>query len=228
MTVRTGRPERLAFVAVVALLLGGCATPYTHLAWNVRHEPLNKSSHTATYEQSSHPSQKTAVPTPHPRPAWYQDTTKPAQDDSDDFLSGTPGPAASSGSVRFAWPVTGRVIEPFGSVASGERNDGINIAASYGEPIRASADGIVTYTGNDLRNYGNLALIKHQGSYVTAYAHAERFVVSRGDHVAKGQVIGYAGTTGDVATPQLHFEIRRGVQPVNPKPLLGPLQVASW
>lgn len=207
------------------MMLGGCATPYTHLAWNVRHEPLNKSSSHETYRRTAYRDER-SVPTPRPRPAWYQDSANSAQDD-DDLAADTPS-QASSGSVRFAWPVTGRIIEPFGSVASGERNDGINIAASYDEPIRASADGIVTYTGNDLRNYGNLALIKHAGNYVTAYAHADRFVVSRGDHVAKGQVIGYAGTTGDVASPQLHFEIRRGVQPVNPKPLLGPLQVASW
>ena len=69
-------------------------------------------------------------------------------------------------------------------------------------------------------------LIKHGDNYVTAYAHAERILVSRGDHVAKGQIIAYAGSTGDVTSPQLHFEIRHGVQPVNPRPLLGPLQVA--
>jgi murein DD-endopeptidase MepM/ murein hydrolase activator NlpD len=118
------------------------------------------------------------------------------------------------------------VIADYGSTLGGERNDGINIAASYGTPIRAAADGVVSYAGNDLKSYGNLVLIKHDDNYVTAYAHAERVLVGRGDRVAKGQVIGYAGNTGDVSSPQLHFEIRRGVSPINPRPLLGPLQVA--
>ena len=76
-------------------------------------------------------------------------------------------------------------------------------------PIHAAACGTVTYAGNELKDYGNLVLIKHAGGYVTAYAHADRLLVSRGDFVAKGQVIGYAGQTGDVSTPQLHFEIRQ-------------------
>jgi murein DD-endopeptidase MepM/ murein hydrolase activator NlpD len=121
----------------------------------------------------------------------------------------------------------GRVLSDYGSTVGGERNDGINIAASYGEPIHAAADGTVSYSGNDLKSYGNLVLIRHGDNYVTAYAHSERILVSRGEHVAKGQVIGYAGSTGDVSQPQLHFEIRRGVTPVNPRPLLGPLQIAS-
>ena len=152
---------------------------------------------------------------PTPRPAWYQPA--PRDDDADDYSSNT----------RFTWPLSGRVLSDYGSASSGERNDGINIAAYSGEPIRAAADGTVTYAGDDLKSYGNLALIRHDGNYVTAYAHAERFVVSRGDHVARGQVIGYAGRTGDVRSPQLHFEIRQGVRPINPRPLLGSQQVAS-
>lgn len=127
---------------------------------------------------------------------------------------------AYSGSLRFIWPVAGRVISPFGATANGGRNDGINIAASVGEPIRAAAAGNVIYAGNELKGYGNLVLIRHEDGYVTAYAHAERIAVTRGTHVKKGTVIGYAGSTGDVSRPQLHFEIRRGVRPVNPKPLL--------
>jgi murein DD-endopeptidase MepM/ murein hydrolase activator NlpD len=125
-----------------------------------------------------------------------------------------------SGDQHFVWPVKGRILSNFGTSLDGERNDGINIAATLGEPIRAAADGTVTYAGNELRGYGNLVLIRHDDGYVTAYAHAESISVERGDHVQKGQVIGYAGTTGDVPRPQLHFEIRRGVEPVDPKPLL--------
>lgn len=127
---------------------------------------------------------------------------------------------AYSAPLHFIWPVSGPVISPFGATASGGRNDGINIAAHLGDPIRAAASGTVTYAGNELRGYGNLVLLRHDDGYVTAYAHAERLTVSRGDYVKKGQVIGYAGATGDVSSPQLHFEIRHGVQPVDPKPLL--------
>lgn len=125
-----------------------------------------------------------------------------------------------SAPIQFMWPVAGTVISSFGATASGGRNDGINIAAHLGEPIRASAPGTVTYAGNELRGYGNLVLLHHGDGYVTAYAHAERLTVSRGEHVGKGQIIGYAGATGDVSSPQLHFEIRHGMQPVDPKPLL--------
>ena len=125
-----------------------------------------------------------------------------------------------SAPLQFMWPVAGPVISPFGATATGGRNDGINIAAHLGEPIRASAPGTVTYAGNELKGYGNLVLLRHDDGYVTAYAHAERLTVARGEHVGKGQVIGYAGATGDVSRPQLHFEIRHGRQPMDPKPLL--------
>jgi len=132
-----------------------------------------------------------------------------------------------TGDTNFVWPMRGRVISEFGSSLSGERNDGVNIAASPDEPIHAAADGTVSYSGNDLKSYGNLVLIRHGGNYVTAYAHADRVIVNRGEHVVKGQIIGYAGQTGDVNSPQLHFEIRNGTTPVNPRGMLGPLQVAS-
>lgn len=121
---------------------------------------------------------------------------------------------------HFAWPVEGQVISPFGRVGNGERNDGINIAASAGTPICAAAAGTVTYVGNELKGYGNLVLIQHDDGYVTAYAHAQSISVARGDRVEKGQIIGLAGATGDVNRPQLHFEIRRGVQPLNPRLML--------
>ena len=127
---------------------------------------------------------------------------------------------SAHGSGRFAWPVIGQVISPFGSVGKGERNDGINIATPVGTPIHAAAAGTVTYTGNELKGYGNLVLIQHDDGYVTAYAHAESISVNRGDRVEKGQTIGLAGATGDVDRPQLHFEIRKGVQPINPRLLL--------
>lgn len=117
---------------------------------------------------------------------------------------------------RFAWPVDGSVISKFGVHGAGERNDGINIAAELGEPIHAAASGTVTYAGDGLKGYGNLILIAHADGYITAYAHADRIEVERGDRVERGEVIGTAGETGGVDRPQLHFEIRHHVKPVDP------------
>jgi murein DD-endopeptidase MepM/ murein hydrolase activator NlpD len=128
--------------------------------------------------------------------------------------------APLTSNARFVWPVTGRIISPFGASPSGERNDGINIAAVEGEKIHAAAGGVVTYAGNELKSYGNLVLIKHDDGYVTAYAHAQNILVQKGARVEKGQVIATAGATGDVDAPQLHFEIRQAGKPIDPKPML--------
>jgi murein DD-endopeptidase MepM/ murein hydrolase activator NlpD len=134
----------------------------------------------------------------------------------------TPAHPAESGDagLRFTWPVSGQVIDNFGSMSGGERNDGINIAAATGTPIRAAQSGTVSYAGNELRNYGNLVLIRHDDGYITAYAHADRIAVAKGQHVEQGEVIGYAGATGDVSRPQVHFEIRHDSHPVDPRNLL--------
>jgi murein DD-endopeptidase MepM/ murein hydrolase activator NlpD len=162
------------------------------------------------------------TPKPGKTPAWYTPSAPAVTPTAPSSSSGQVVQQQQPviGSSRFVWPVSGRVISDFGSTSSGERNDGINIAANPGDPIRAAASGTVTYAGNQLRSYGNLLLIKHDDGYVTAYAHAQSIVVQKGARVLKGQVVAYVGQTGDVTAPQLHFEIRNGVTPVNPKPLL--------
>jgi murein DD-endopeptidase MepM/ murein hydrolase activator NlpD len=127
--------------------------------------------------------------------------------------------ASAKSAAGFEWPVEGKIIETFGAGESGQRNDGINISADAGTPIHAAAKGTVTYASN-LKGYGNLVLIKHHNGYITAYAHAEKLLVSAGDRVDRGDVIGYAGRSGDVGSPQLHFEIRKGTTPVDPRPLM--------
>lgn len=127
---------------------------------------------------------------------------------------------SGSSDAQFLWPVKGTVISPYGASASGERNDGINIAVREGVPVLAADSGTVSYVGNELRGYGNLVLVRHDNGYVTAYAHASEIIVTRGQRVARGEIIAYAGETGNVSEPQLHFEIRRGATPVDPKPLL--------
>ena len=117
---------------------------------------------------------------------------------------------------RFVWPVKGRLISRFGPKKGGLYNDGINISARRGEPMRAADNGVVAYAGNELRGFGNLLLIRHRGGWMTAYAHADKLVVKRGQTVKQGQVIGHAGTSGSVDKPQVHFEIRKGNNAVNP------------
>jgi murein DD-endopeptidase MepM/ murein hydrolase activator NlpD len=123
---------------------------------------------------------------------------------------------------RFGWPLSGKVIQRFGPAGDGRRNDGINIAADRGDAIHAAADGVVAYAGSAIAVYGGLILIKHGGGWITAYGHAEKILVTRGQTVKRGDVIGQAGATGSVNRPQLHFEIRDKRTPVDPLRYLGP------
>ena len=116
----------------------------------------------------------------------------------------------------FRWPVRGRVIAGFGPKPNGLQNDGINLAVPEGTPIKAAEDGVVAYAGNELKGYGNLVLVRHSNGFVTAYAHASEILVKRGETVKRGQVIAHSGQTGNVTSPQLHFEIRKGATPVDP------------
>jgi murein DD-endopeptidase MepM/ murein hydrolase activator NlpD len=116
----------------------------------------------------------------------------------------------------FRWPVRGKVITAYGAKANGKANDGINLAVPEGTPVKAAEDGVVAYSGNELKGYGNLVLIRHANGYVTAYAHASELLVKRGDTIKRGQIIAKSGQSGEVGSPQLHFEIRKGSSPVDP------------
>ena len=130
--------------------------------------------------------------------------------------------AEAAGSLpSFRWPVKGRIIANFGPRPNGGQNDGINLAVPEGTPIKAADDGVVAYAGNELKGYGNLVLIRHANGYVSAYANASEILVKRGDTIKRGQVIAHAGQTGNVTSPQLHFEIRKGSTPVDPLKYLG-------
>ena len=122
----------------------------------------------------------------------------------------------AGGIPSFRWPVRGRIIAGFGPRPNGTQNDGINLAVPAGTPIKAADDGVVAYAGNELKGYGNLVLIRHGNGFVSAYANASELLVKRGEHVKRGQVIARAGQTGNVTSPQLHFEIRKGSAPVDP------------
>jgi murein DD-endopeptidase MepM/ murein hydrolase activator NlpD len=123
---------------------------------------------------------------------------------------------ATSALPTFRWPVRGKVITSYGAKTNGKANDGINLAVPEGTPVKAAEDGLVAYAGNELKGYGNLVLVRHANGYVTAYAHASEVLVKRGDTIKRGQVIAKSGQSGEVASPQLHFEIRKGSTPVDP------------
>jgi murein DD-endopeptidase MepM/ murein hydrolase activator NlpD len=127
----------------------------------------------------------------------------------------------------FQWPVRGSILVGYGPGAAGTQNDGINIGAAAGTAVAAANDGVVAYAGNELRGFGNLILIKHADGWTTAYAHCETLLVKRGDRVKRGQTIARVGQTGAVAEPQLHFEMRRGTQPLDPTSYLPPVSTAS-
>lgn len=114
----------------------------------------------------------------------------------------------------FRWPARGRIISGFG--AKGGNGDGIAIAVPEGTPVKAAEGGTVAYAGEELKGYGKLVLVRHDNGYVTAYAHNGELNVKRGDKVARGQTIAKSGATGNVTSPQLHFELRRGSTPVDP------------
>jgi len=128
---------------------------------------------------------------------------------------------------RFLLPVRGRLLSRFGPKSRGLRNDGVNIAASRGAPVRAAENGIVVYSGNALLGFGNMVLLRHANGFMTAYAHNEAISVSRGDTVRRGQVIATVGSTGNVASPQLHFEIRKGKRAIDPAKFLPTLSASS-
>ncbi len=123
--------------------------------------------------------------------------------------------------ARLAWPVKGEIIVGYGKTGTGDVNDGINVRAPMGTPVRAAESGTVIYRGNAVPGFGKLILVRHKDDLVTAYAHLGAYTVEEGSSVSKGQVLGTVGRTGSVSEPQLHFEVRRGVRAVDPMPYLG-------
>jgi murein DD-endopeptidase MepM/ murein hydrolase activator NlpD len=119
-----------------------------------------------------------------------------------------PAPDPMSGN-SFRWPVKGRVISGFGTRPDGGHNDGIDVAVPQGTSVKAAENGVVAYSGNELKGYGNLVLIRHANNWVSAYANNAELLVKRGDKVRRGQIIAKAGATGAVNQPQVHFELRK-------------------
>ena len=185
----------------------------------------------AAVEPAAAPAQQVAALTP---PATRSVGAPPQQQQSARLAQSNqqvedkqPEPAASakpsettSALPSFRWPVRGKVITSYGAKTNGKANDGINVAVPEGTPVKAAEDGVVAYSGNELKGYGNLILVRHSNGYVTAYAHASELLVKRGDTIKRGQIIAKSGQSGEVGSPQLHFEIRKGSSPVDPQQFL--------
>lgn len=149
--------------------------------------------------------------TPSVEPAPSASATAPAESPQTAAI-----PDATTTDSQFQWPLQGKVVSRFGAKIGGQQNDGINIAGEPGAKVVAADNGVVAYSGNELKGFGNLLLIRHSNGWITAYAHNQKLLVKKGDKVKRGQPIATVGATGNVESPQLHFEIRRGSDPVDP------------
>ena len=179
------------------------------------------------------------TPTPRPAPQTLEQRARAFEITIDDVMTGgqpaangpvpratgeprpAPLPAVTGTAPAFRWPLPGRIISGFGPKPGGRFTDGVNLKASAGEAVRAAGDGVVAYAGDAIPGFGNLLLVKHAGGWVSAYAHNEALLVTRGARVKAGEAIARAGQSGAVAEPQLHFELRRGRTPVDPARVIG-------
>ncbi|MFN3610593.1 peptidoglycan DD-metalloendopeptidase family protein [Tepidimonas sp.] len=127
----------------------------------------------------------------------------------------TPAPAANGEAIALVWPARGPVLYHFDET----RSKGVGIGGRAGDPVLAAADGRVVYAGSDLRGYGNLIILKHNNTYLTAYAHNQTLLVREDQTVRQGQKIAEMGSS-DADRVKLHFEVRRQGKPIDPLSLL--------
>lgn len=171
-----------------------------------------------------YPGQKLRVTGPSPTSSKNQTTPKTNKKNntsrsgsSSRKKSSTSSTGASSSALSWQWPTKGKVIEHFKK--NDEVQTGIEIQGREGQQIVAAAGGKIVYSGNGLRGYGRLIIIKHDKNYLSAYGHNRKLLVKEGEKVKKGQVIAEMGADAE-GKQQLHFEIRRQGIPVNPLGLL--------
>ncbi|MGH8754174.1 MAG: peptidoglycan DD-metalloendopeptidase family protein [Burkholderiales bacterium] len=138
--------------------------------------------------------------------------TEPAPEPKPESKTESKIPGAVIGEIDWGWPATGKIVSSFSETANLK---GVDIAGSIGQPVYASAPGKVVYSGSGLRGYGKLIIIKHNDTYLSAYAHNSEILVKEGQAVVKGQKIGEMGNS-DADQVKLHFEIRRLGKPVDP------------
>lgn len=151
------------------------------------------------------------------KPSAAKDVVKPSDKMKEEKLAKSEAKVeksndvASDAGIKLSWPSKGNVVDRFDE----GKNKGIDISGKSGDPIQAAADGKVVYAGNSLRGYGNLVIVKHDNTYLTAYAHNKTLLVKEGDSVKKAQKIAEMGNT-DADQVKLHFEVRKHGKPVDP------------
>lgn len=177
--------------------------------------PVAKAANSAPVQAAAPKPQPRVIPLTPPKQEKVVEAPKAADPVTTQSLPTTPKVAEPAGDKPdFRWPAKGRVISGFGS--KGGNGDGIAIAVPEGTPVKAAEGGTVAYAGEELKGYGKLVLVRHDNGYVSAYAHNGELNVRRGDKVARGQTIAKSGSSGNVTSPQLHFELRKGSTPVDP------------
>jgi len=169
-----------------------------------RPPPSAASSRPLASAPVTRPTPHNPTPLPPPKPVSPQSVKPPV----------TAAPvAAGNGAVAWRWPVDGRILSTY--AAGDPTRQGIDIDGKAGDPVRAAAAGDVVYSGSGLVGYGELVIIKHSDTWLSAYGHNRRRLVNEGERVAAGQVIAELGRSG-ASRDQLHFEIRRNGKPVDP------------
>lgn len=181
----------------------GAAATRPIAAAKVEARPLDAKPPAASAPTTGASAAPAATPTPSPSPAPAAATTTSASRDEDE--------------INWSWPASGAVLTNYDEV----RSKGVVIGGKAGDPVVAAADGRVVYAGSGLRGYGNLVIVKHNTTYLTAYAHNQALLVKEDQPVKRGQKIAEMGST-DAERVQLHFEIRKLGKPIDPVRLLPP------
>nr|WP_262407311.1 peptidoglycan DD-metalloendopeptidase family protein [Pseudomonas lactis] len=182
--------------------------PYTiHPGQTIRFDGRSGSAPTAVVTKSGSSPSSSSKTTIITRPAGSATPTVASKPPP------APLPPAGPAPTGWGWPSNGVLIGKFSS--NGSLNKGIDIAGDLGQPVLAASDGTVVYAGSGLRGYGELVIIKHSDTYVSAYGHNRRLLVREGQQVKVGQTIAEMGSTGTDRV-KLHFEIRRQGKPVDP------------
>ncbi len=194
-----GTPKRETIKKIAA-----APKPEPVQAQPVKSAPVAKAE-TVKTAKAEPPAAEPRKPVQEPTPVAAQETTKA-------------NVASELANPEFRWPARGRIIQGFKPGG----NDGINIAVPEGTSVKAAENGVVAYAG-ELKGYGNLVMIRHPNGFVSAYANNGGIEVKRGDNVKRGQTIAKSGQSGDVSSPQLHFELRKGATPVDPTQYLAGL-----
>ncbi len=157
------------------------------------------------------PTQEVVATRPSTTPTGASPSAAPTSAPVAPAPSSTPAPVAAEEAVSFQWPARGNLISGFDET----KNKGLDIGGKVGDPVMAAADGRVVYAGAGLRGYGNLIILKHNNTYLTAYAHNQTLLVKEDQVIKRGQKIAEMGNS-DADQVKLHFEIRRQGKPVDP------------